>query len=410
MKVIVTDGSYLHTLAIARYLGRQGIEVYPITNSKTAVCLYSKYCQKGLIAPSPERQDEYIKFLRQVTKDGLVDLLIPVGARATYVIAKNKRELEQIIKVEIADRDSIALALNKRRTYELAERMGVPYPRTIYPQTFEELEELSQNLDYPVVIKGLFEAGRQIVDYPSSSEEFVRKYHTMCEQNNFKPGSLPMIQEYIRADSVWSFSAVYQKGICKRVFMFKEIRSCPVKGGVASYAESFYDQRLKEYGMVLLDALNWHGVAHVEFKPETKTGELKLMEINPKFWAATDVALKAGVNFPYYLCQMARGEELEYSEEYNRNLRFHFPFSRELQHIRQKPGSLPRVIMDTLNPKVKSNVWLSDFKPNFFELLFGLASLLPTRIKSLLKGMIGQGIMGEEPEIPIVRTNQQFRA
>lgn len=140
--------------------------------------------------------------------------------------------------------------------------------------------------------------------------------------------------------------------------------------------------------MKLLNSLNWHGVAEVEFKWDEKNKEFKLIEINPKFWASVEAALRAGVNFGYYLCEMAKGKELEYSEEYNRNLKFHFP-SRELQHIKEKPSSIPEVILDTLNPKVKSNIWLSDFKPNFVELSYASASLLlPKKIRSRLKKIL----------------------
>ena len=44
MKVLVTDASYIHTLAIIRYLGKQGIKACVISDTKIAVSFYSKYC------------------------------------------------------------------------------------------------------------------------------------------------------------------------------------------------------------------------------------------------------------------------------------------------------------------------------------------------------------------------------
>jgi predicted ATP-grasp superfamily ATP-dependent carboligase len=167
--------------------------------------------------------------------------------------------------------------------------------------------------------------------------------------------------------------------------MFKEIRSVPVRGGSASYAESFYDPTLKEYGMRLLGSLNWHGVANIEFKLEKSTGRLKLMEVNPKFWASLEVALRAGVNFPYDVIQVAMGKELAYSEEYERGLRFHFPLPRELMHLRENPKALPRVISDCLDPRVKSNVWLRDFGPHAFMLWRAMIAVS----RSMVSGRIG---------------------
>jgi len=109
------------------------------------------------------------------------------------------------------------------------------------------------------------------------------------------------------------------------------------------------------------------------------------MEINPKFYATVEVAMKAGMNFPYYLCQMASGVDLEFSDDYQKNLIYHYPYSKELIHLKEKPGSIFRIIIDTVNPEVKSNIWLSDFKANLFELFSTIASFFPKKIKQLLK-------------------------
>jgi len=364
MRVLVTDGSYEHTLAIVRYLGRLGMDVCAIGDSRSTLTFRSKYCHEGIVGPDPWREQEYVEFLQKTARQGTFDVLIPVGYRTTSVIAKHRRDLEGLVKIVLPDQDSLELALNKKKTYALAQRIGIPYPRAVYPQSLVEMESMSRSLEYPVVIKGLLEAGGQLVKYPSSHRELVRLYRSMCGENNLYGETLPMIQEYVRGDTTFSFCGLYQEGVCKKIFMFKEIRSVPVRGGSASYAESFYDPTLKEYGMRLLDSLKWHGVANIEFRQEKSTGKLKLMEINPKFWASLEVALRAGVNFPYDVIQLAMGKEVPYSEEYERGLRFHFPLSRELMHVRENPRALPRVVLDSLDPRVKSNVWLSDFGPH----------------------------------------------
>jgi predicted ATP-grasp superfamily ATP-dependent carboligase len=385
MKVLVTDGSYEHTLAIVRYLGRLGIEVCAIGESRSTLSFHSKYCHERIIGPNPSLEQEYAEFLQRTLRQGTFEVLIPVGYRSTSVVSRHRGDLEGLVRFVLPDQESVELASNKKKTYALADKIGIPYPRTVYPQSLAELESMSGSLDYPVVIKGLLEAGRQLVRYPSSRQELIRDYRVMCEENNLDGETLPMVQEYIRGDITYSFCGLYQKGVCKKIFMFKEIRSVPVRGGSASYAESFYDPTLKEYGTRLLDSLNWHGVANIEFKQEESTGRLKLMEVNPKFWASLEVALRAGVNFPYDVIQVAMGKELAYSEEYERGLRFHFPLPRELMHLRENPKALPRVISDCLDPRVKSNVWLRDFGPHAFMLWRAMIAVS----RSMVSGRIG---------------------
>src|SRR5207247_9030921 len=90
--------------------------------------------------------------------------------------------------------------------------------------------------------------------------------------------------------------------------------------------------------------------------------------------------LAAGVDFPYYLCQMAQGETLKYSEEYDRNVRFHWPLL-EMKHLWGRPASIGAVLADSLNPQVKSNLRLFDLKPNVLEPF--------SRVRAHVRRMVG---------------------
>jgi len=382
MNVLVT-GAGKHTLAIVRSLGKLDMEIGVISSS-SELSFYSKYCKNRFKCSSLDDEDEYISFLEAVLKKYNYDILIPVGYRATQIISKNKEKLSQWVKTEVADNEKIEIALNKKRTYELANNIGIPCPETIYPKSFEDVEGFSNKIKYPVVIKGIQEAGNNIVDYAYNSNELIKNYSRLCNIHSFTAENLPMIQEYINGNG-YGFFALYQHGLCKRIFMHKRIREFPVTGGASVCAQSFYDSCLKDYGLKLLDNLGWHGVVMVEFKGNEKNHDYKLMEINPKFWGSLDLAIAAGVNFPYYLVQMAMGEDLSYSEEYSRNLRYHWTLSGDIQHILKKPSSSFNFLCDVMNAKVKSNLDIKDPKPNMIELVSLCACLMPKSIKRQLK-------------------------
>ena len=120
----------------------------------------------------------------------------------------------------------------------------------------------------------------------------------------------------------------------------------------------------------MLDALQWHGVAMVEFRRDSRDGDYKLIEVNPKFWGSLDLALAADADFPGDLCRMALGEDLPFTDVYQRNLRFQWPLSThgDLFHLWMRPASFINVMGDLLNPRVKSNVSWTDPGPNFQEL------------------------------------------
>ena len=144
----------------------------------------------------------------------------------------------------------------------------------------------------------------------------------------------------------------------------------------------------------MLDKLEWHGVAMVEFRYDTGDNDYKLVEINPKFWGSLDLALSAGVDFPYYLCQMAQGQTIEYSEDYNRKIRFHWPLL-EAMHTLKRPASIGAVAADSLNPRVRSNISFSDFMPNLFEPAERLQAQLRRRIQKNRQSRVALAALGK---------------
>lgn len=382
MKILVTDGSYKHTLGIVRSLGRHGIEVCVLANSRNASSCLSRYCQHAIFSPSPYDEVEFIEFLLSYLQKQQIALLIPVGYKSVEVISKHNIELGKYTSIELPAYAKVQIALNKKSTYQLAKRLEVPCPYTIYPTNQENVGEIASSLTYPVVIKGIHEAGTSYVDYAFDQSQLLQKYQSMCFKHNLNYTNLPMIQEYIRGHG-YGFFALYQHGVCKRVFMHRRIRESPPTGGASVSAESFYHDQLKEYGKRLLDELKWHGVAMVEFKLDEKDHQFKLMEINPKFWGSLDLAIAAGVDFPYYLTQMSMGSNVEYSEEYERGLRYHWPLE-DFKCARTRPALLLPFLSDLFNPKVKSNIIMHDLRPSLWLLLRLVGTLLPPLLRRMI--------------------------
>ncbi len=85
------------------------------------------------------------------------------------------------------------------------------------------------------------------------------------------------------------------------LFAFQHVRVHePIMG--SSYRKSVpLDPKLLEASTKLLKALNYTGVAMVEFKVNFKTGAWVFIEINARFWGSLPLAVAAEADFPYYL-------------------------------------------------------------------------------------------------------------
>jgi len=101
------------------------------------------------------------------------------------------------------------------------------------------------------------------------------------------------------------------EGQCVASFAHERIKQYPNSGGASTQRVSVHNPELVRMSIQLLHALDWRGIAMVEWKIDLATGSPKLMEINPRFWGSLELAVRAGVDFPYLYAQCAAGKMIE---------------------------------------------------------------------------------------------------
>jgi protein-tyrosine-phosphatase len=80
----------------------------------------------------------------------------------------------------------------------------------------------------------------------------------------------------------------------------------------------------------LIAALEWNGVAMVEFKLDLHTREFCLMEINGRFWGSLPLAIAAGADFPSMLLDLELDGEIKPCHPYRNDVYCRL-LSRDLQ-------------------------------------------------------------------------------
>lgn len=353
IRVFVTDAGYKHTLAAVRCLGKRGIHVIAGSHKKHSQAFYSKYCNEKVICPDPKNLDTFAKFMLDYVKENPVDVILPIGYFATIALSKHKKKFAQHTKLPVADYKDMEIASNKDRTMRFASEAGIRIPRTY--TTVDEIDR------YPIVVKGTTESGQ--IRYVNSQEEL--------ETMNLSDS---ILQEYISGEG-YGLYALFNEGSPRAIFMHKRLREYPITGGASTAAESVYDQKLKDFGLKLLESLNWHGVAMVEFKKDRLDGEFKLMEVNPKFWGSLDLSIASGVEFPYLAVRMAMNGDIDPVFEYKLGTRFRWPFPDDLLHTAANPRFLGGFIGEFFNKDFKDNIDSGDLGPNVLQLIRSIGVL-----------------------------------
>jgi D-aspartate ligase len=120
-----------------------------------------------------------------------------------------------------------------------------------------------------------------------------------------------IIQEIVPGggESQFSYAALCHDGRSLASVVARRSRQFPRDfGQLSTYVETVDAPEVIEPAERLLSALRFTGIAEVEFKRDPRNGEMKILDINPRVWGWHTLSQRAGVDFPYLLWLLARGE------------------------------------------------------------------------------------------------------
>jgi predicted ATP-grasp superfamily ATP-dependent carboligase len=185
-----------------------------------------------------------------------------------------------------------------------------------------------------------------------------------------------MIQEFIPGHGAGLF-CLYNKGKASHFFAHNRLREKPPEGGVSVLSQAAeLNPTLKESAVKLLDSVQWHGVAMVEFRIDEQ-GNAYLMEVNTRFWGSLQLAIDSGVNFPVLLAQQFFNEPTNPKTAFStkQRLRWLMGDIDSLYIYLKRPYSISEKVgrvFQFLSPKLKNQKHeinrLDDIKPFFYEL------------------------------------------
>jgi D-aspartate ligase len=302
-------------LAIARSLGRRGIPVYVIEDQQS-ISVFSRYVTK--VVRVPDIRDE------QMTVDSVLDVgrrfglkgwvLFPTRDETVAAFSLHRERLAEFFRVTTAPWETVRWAWDKNNTWKLAERLGIPSPRTWNVKTAEELPALYSRLPLavkPAVKERFFYATGAKAWRAETPQQLQELFQRAARQINVED---IMLQEIIPGDGrhQLSYCAFFRDGHAHSTLMARRMRQHPREfGRAASYVETIESPEIKEISERLLRAINFYGIVEVEFKQDSRDGQYKLLDINARAWGFHGLGQAVGVDFPYLLFADQFGVEVE---------------------------------------------------------------------------------------------------
>ncbi len=274
---------------------------------------YSRYTSERVRYPPPaEAPEQAVAVLLRAARELFVDLIVPVTDEVILPLSEARAQFAGVCRLALPGTQALATALDKRATLELAEGLDIPVPRTALAANTDEALAAAEDIGWPVVLKPQSSRVYRKEKDPKTGEQgkvaafgvsYAAGPETLATQVGRLEGrSSVLVQEYCRGTGV-GIELLMDRGRPLAAFQHRRVREVPITGGASSYRDSVpLDPVLLDDAVRLLGALDWTGLAMVEFKAGN-TGHT-LMEVNGRIWGSLPLAVKAGMDFPARLVDL----------------------------------------------------------------------------------------------------------
>ena len=300
-------GSDYRGLGVAQSLGRRGVPLVLLHERCRGVASFSRYVTKAIRWPDGDEQ-AWTEFLLELAgRDGLHGwTLIPTGDGTAALCSRNAADLEQTFCLSVPAWDILRWAHDKRLTHQLAADIGIPFPRT-----WELASSGVDGLDceYPVIIKPAVKTQVNALTIAKawradSAAELHRRYE---EASRLMVPSDLLVQELVpgTGEAQLSFAALAVAGRPIATMVSRRTRQWPMDFGRAStFVETVDDQQAAEFGAELIAAMCYTGLIEIEFKRDSRTTELKLLDLNARVWGWHTLGRRTGTDFSWLLWRL----------------------------------------------------------------------------------------------------------
>lgn len=308
---IVLDVGFTNGLASLRALREAGAPVIAVDHRRGALGFKSRGVAP-VLAPDPAVDEEgFVDLLAELAAlVGGPGFLFPTHDAQLVAVSQHADRIAPLV-LPGSDWDVIGPLMAKIPQIELAERAGVPVPRSFMPTTREEAEAAATQIPYPAIAKpsvGIaFKHAEAVqVVLANTPEELLDGYERIAAT-----GDRAIFQEVIPGgdDALWTVGSFSTGGgHSVGTFCGRKLVQRPPIFGTCRVGEARWDDAAVAYADALLRTSGFDGITQIEFKRDPRDGTFRLIEINLRSWQWHSLARRCGVDLVGMCYRSACGE------------------------------------------------------------------------------------------------------
>ena len=386
-------------LAISRSLAAHGITVYAVPSTDDEGPIATRTIARYFALPDARKEPQgFDEGLERVVKSTGARVLIPCSDTALAAIARNDAGLRALATPACPSPRIVGNVLDKSVTIGFAQTLAIDVPETYEVGVTSTAREAAALMAYPVIAKPRNHAahGGIRIRHFTEADELEAAF---AEDPAFE--SRYLVQQFVPGTGI-GVAALMRAGEPIATFVHRRIKELPASGGVSVVSESVPRERsLVEKAIGLLRAIEWEGVALVEFR-RTADGTDWLMEVNGRYWGSLSTAIAAGVDFPFYQWEIMHGRTPAVPADYlvGRRVRWtRGALLRLRERLFERPAfgtrpltkaqELRSFFTEDLARDVRSAMW--DWReplPAIIDALPGVSRLLTTATSAAFKPLV----------------------
>jgi len=292
--VLVLDAEMRSALAIIRSLGRSSqFQIITAGRSVFSMGRLSKYSKKFYRYDDPVKSKaDFVKSLTDILVCLNPDYIFPCSDLTLLPIYTSNLYSRFKDKLILPDKQNYFIACDKKEMNDLAEKCNVRIPPRIDKNKID-------NTVFPFVLKPsrskYYVDNKIIYGIRTFITDESQLKNTLEYIHKFDP--TPLLQQIVSGKGYGIFIAA-KEGQIFASFAHQRIREIPPSGGMSTMRKSIHvNNYLLDAAKKLIKALNWTGIAMLEFKGESEEMAY-FLEMNPRPWGSMDLAVSAGMDFP----------------------------------------------------------------------------------------------------------------
>lgn len=315
---VVIIGGHIQALGLARQAHSMGVKVILLLQDAFSVARFSNAVDHVVVCPELGNIGSAL-----APYTGKHTLLFPTSDEYIEYMTENYDELSGKYVLGIPKPACVEIFADKRKTYQFAERMDIPHPRSWYPDSLDEVRQISRKTDYPLVVKpavmySFHKTFGKKAYRCDNAEELV----SLCERISKQyPISGLVIQDFLPGGSevLYSFGAMVRNGEPLAWVMANRIRQNPMDfGNSTTFAVTCDIPEMEMYARKILQEVSYDGLAEVEFMYDEKKHDYLFLEINTRAWKWHSISMGLGFGFLSEMIHSYNGEHGDFRAGFKR--------------------------------------------------------------------------------------------